>query len=71
MTWSPPSWGEPALSLSKGRGPGGWSKGLWSTNARLVERRREAAMKGWKRAWKIALIEKSNPEWRDRYGELA
>ena len=32
---------------------------------------REKAMKGWKRAWKIALIEKSNPEWRDRYEELA
>ena len=26
---------------------------------------REKAMKAWKRAWKIELIEKSNPEWRD------
>ena len=26
---------------------------------------REKAMKAWKRAWKIELIEKSNPEWVD------
>lgn len=26
---------------------------------------REKALKNWKRAWKIALIEKANPEWRD------
>ena len=31
---------------------------------------REKAIKGWKRAWKISLIEESNPEWRDLYGEL-
>jgi putative endonuclease len=31
---------------------------------------REKAIKEWKRAWKIALIEESNPEWRDLYGEL-
>jgi putative endonuclease len=30
---------------------------------------REKAIKEWKRAWKIALIEKSNPEWRDLYEE--
>ena len=28
-------------------------------------RQRERTMKCWKRAWKIALIERSNPEWRD------
>ena len=28
---------------------------------------REKRVKGWKRAWKIKLIEKSNPEWRDLY----
>ena len=27
--------------------------------------RREKAMKEWKRAWKIELIERSNPDWRD------
>ena len=26
---------------------------------------REKALKAWKRAWKIRLIEESNPEWRD------
>ena len=25
----------------------------------------EKAMKAWKRAWKIELIERSNPDWRD------
>ena len=27
--------------------------------------RRETHLKRWKRAWKIALIEKANPEWKD------
>jgi putative endonuclease len=31
---------------------------------------REKAIKAWKRYWKIELIEKSNPEWRDLYHEL-
>ena len=31
---------------------------------------REKAIKGWKRAWKMKLIEKSNPEWHDLYEEL-
>lgn len=32
---------------------------------------REKAIKGWKRDWKLALIEESNPGWRDLYEELA
>ena len=28
---------------------------------------REKAMKAWKREWKIAAIEKANPEWRDLF----
>ncbi len=32
--------------------------------------RREKAMKAWKRSWKIELIEQSNPEWDDLYGQL-
>ncbi len=32
---------------------------------------REKAIKEWKRAWKLALIEKSNPAWRDLYRDLA
>jgi putative endonuclease len=31
---------------------------------------REKAIKGWKRRWKLALIEKDNPEWRDLYPEI-
>ena len=31
---------------------------------------REKALKAWKRAWKIELIEKSNPYWRDLYAEI-
>jgi putative endonuclease len=27
-------------------------------------------MKRWRRAWKIELIEKSNPDWRDLSDEL-
>ena len=31
---------------------------------------REKQMKKWRRAWKIELIENSNPEWRDLYDEV-
>jgi putative endonuclease len=31
---------------------------------------REKQLKKWNRAWKIALIEKDNPEWFDLYGSL-
>lgn len=31
---------------------------------------REKALKAWKRAWKIELIERSNPYWRDLYLEI-
>jgi putative endonuclease len=31
---------------------------------------REKAMKEWKRTWKIELIEKSNPQWRDLYEDI-
>ncbi len=33
-------------------------------------RRREKALKGWKRAWKIELIERDNPDWRDLLEDL-
>ena len=32
--------------------------------------RRETCIKGWLRDWKIALIEKTNPQWRDLYDTL-
>ena len=31
---------------------------------------REKAIKEWKRAWKIQLIEPNNPTWRDLYDEI-
>jgi len=31
---------------------------------------REKRIKKWRRAWKIALIEASNPDWRDLFFEL-
>ena len=31
---------------------------------------REKAIKKWRRAWKIELIEKANPDWRDLYDSL-
>jgi putative endonuclease len=31
---------------------------------------REKRLKKWKRDWKIALIEKENPEWKDLYDSL-
>jgi putative endonuclease len=32
--------------------------------------RREKMLKTWKRAWKVELIEKANPEWRDLWEEM-
>jgi putative endonuclease len=31
---------------------------------------REKRIKKWRRAWKIALIEESNPDWRDLFYDL-
>ena len=32
--------------------------------------RREKRLKSWKRQWKLALIEKDNPQWLDLYPEI-
>jgi putative endonuclease len=37
----------------------------------LEARARERSLKRWQRAWKIALIEKNNPQWRDLTSDLA
>ena len=37
---------------------------------RIAARQRERTMKEWKRAWKLALIESVNPDWRDLSGEI-
>ncbi len=31
---------------------------------------REKQLKRWRRAWKLELIEKMNPEWRDLYADI-
>jgi putative endonuclease len=35
-----------------------------------VAAQRERVIKRWRRDWKIALIEKSNPTWRDLFDEV-
>ncbi|MBN8965950.1 MAG: GIY-YIG nuclease family protein [Rhizobiales bacterium] len=32
---------------------------------------REKQLKKWRRAWKVELIEKENPDWRDLFEEIA
>ena len=32
--------------------------------------KREKQLKDWKRKWKIELIEKNNPHWKDLYKEI-
>ena len=32
--------------------------------------RREKRLKDWKRRWKLRLIERDNPQWRDLYDDL-
>jgi putative endonuclease len=36
----------------------------------LEVRARELSLKRWRRAWKVALIEKLNPHWRDLTSQL-
>ncbi len=31
---------------------------------------RESRMKAWKRHWKVELIEKNNPQWKDLYASI-
>lgn len=31
---------------------------------------REKSVKRWRRAWKLALIEKTNPKWRDLFADI-
>jgi putative endonuclease len=40
------------------------------TNDVRIALEREKRLKKWKRQWKIELIEKNNPEWRDLYDDL-
>jgi putative endonuclease len=40
------------------------------TNDVRVALQREKTLKKWKRAWKLELIEKGNPEWEDLYERM-
>jgi putative endonuclease len=44
-----------------------WFEGTSSIESAI---QREKQIKNWKREWKIALIEKTNPGWRDLYPEI-
>lgn len=45
---------------------------VWYEVHRTIESAitREKSIKEWKRKWKLELIEKTNPEWKDLYSEL-
>jgi putative endonuclease len=45
---------------------------VWFESTPSIEEavRKEKQIKDWKRAWKVALIEKENPEWRDLYADI-
>ena len=44
-----------------------WHQHFESITDAIAEEKR---IKNWRRAWKLALIEKQNPQWRDLYEEL-
>ena len=45
---------------------------VWYEHRQTMESaiRREKQIKAWKRAWKIELIEATNPHWRDLHDEI-
>lgn len=45
-----------------------WFEAHESADAAIL---REKQIKRWRRAWKIELVEKDNPEWRDLYETIA
>jgi putative endonuclease len=45
-----------------------WYQQTESIEAAIV---REKQIKKWNRDWKVELIEKNNPQWRDLYEEIA
>jgi putative endonuclease len=46
---------------------------VWFEQHDMLERAllREKQMKGWRRSWKIRLLEKDNPHWVDLYSTLS
>ncbi|HZD24659.1 MAG TPA: GIY-YIG nuclease family protein [Alphaproteobacteria bacterium] len=67
-----------AFEHRKGLVPGftkryGVGRLVWyeSHDTALAAIQREDTMKHWSRAWKLALIEAMNPDWRDLFDEIA
>ena len=62
----------------RGRVLDGFTKRYWAGRLVYFERhenasiavKRERAMKRWRRDWKIELVEKHNPTWRDLFEEV-
>ncbi|PZF77157.1 GIY-YIG nuclease family protein [Aestuariivirga litoralis] len=50
----------------------GTNRLVWYEHRLLMEVaiRREKQLKAWKRDWKIEIIEKMNPDWRDLHDEI-
>ncbi len=45
---------------------------FWEEHATSINAiQREKTLKHWVRAWKVELIEKNNPDWKDLYDEIA
>jgi putative endonuclease len=58
------------LALFKTTGSIGWSFAEFHDTMEPAILR-EKRLKKWRRAWKLELIERHNPQWRDLYDELA
>lgn len=43
---------------------------VWFEAHESAAYKREQSIKRWRREWKLALIEKANPQWRDLYDEV-
>jgi len=45
---------------------------VWYEQTESIESaiNREKQIKKWRRRWKLDLIEKMNPDWKDLYGEI-
>ena len=65
--WEHKSGAVPGFSKRYGIDRVGWYEVHESMESAI---QREKRIKDWKRAWKVELIERNNPEWRDLYEEI-
>ncbi len=57
----------PGFTAEHGLGLLVWYEAHVSIEAAILQERR---LKRWRRKWKLELIEKMNPDWRDHFDEL-